>query len=58
MLMTELDNTKPFTITVKVEPEFNPGTEGVYSAGTIIIYANDSHWQKSATNRMKLGHIA
>lgn len=46
MLMTELDNTKPFTVTVKVEPEFNPATEGVYSAGTVIIYADNSHWQK------------
>lgn len=55
MLMTELDNTKPFTITVKVEPEFNPDTEGVYSAGTVIIYANDSHWQKICYEQDEVG---
>lgn len=44
LLMTEVDNTKPFTFTVKVQPHFTE--EGTYSAGAILAYVDDSHWQK------------
>lgn len=44
MLMMEVDNTRPFTLTVRVKPDFPE--VGVYSAGTIIAYADQQHWQK------------
>ena len=43
-LLTKVDNTKPFTLTAKVTPEFTP--EGLYNAADLLVYANDSLWQK------------
>lgn len=44
ILLTELDNTKPFTFVAKVTPEFTP--EGIYNAADLIVFANDTLWQK------------
>lgn len=44
LLMTEVDNTKPFTFTVKVQPQFTEA--GTYSAGAILAFVDNSHWQK------------
>lgn len=44
VLFTEIDNTKPFTFTAKVEPKFTE--TGTYSAGVIYAYENDTHCQK------------
>lgn len=43
-ILTEVDNTKPFTISVKVKPEFTP--EGTYNAADILVFASDSLYQK------------
>lgn len=42
LLMTEVDNTKPFTFTVKVQPKFTEA--GTYSAGAILAFVNKDHW--------------
>lgn len=44
MLLSKVDNTKPFTLTAKVTPEFTE--KGLYNAGVLYIYANDSFYQK------------
>jgi regulation of enolase protein 1 (concanavalin A-like superfamily) len=44
ILLTEVDNTKPFTFTAKVTPGFTP--KGLYNAGVLYIYVNDGLWQK------------
>lgn len=44
MLLSEVDNTKPFTLTAKVTPEFTE--KGLYNAGVLYIYVNDSFYQK------------
>ena len=44
VIFTEVDNTKPFTFTAKVQPEFTE--TGTYSAGVIYAYENDTHCQK------------
>ncbi|MFC4478511.1 DUF1349 domain-containing protein [Flavobacterium chungangensis] len=44
MLLSEVDNTKPFTLTTKVTPEFTE--KGLYNAGVLYIYVNDSFYQK------------
>ncbi len=44
MLITTIDNTKPFTFTVKVTPNFTD--TGTYSAGGIIAFIDNKHWQK------------
>lgn len=44
VIFTEIDNTKPFTFTAKVTPEFTE--TGTYSAGVLYAYENDSHCQK------------
>lgn len=44
MLLSEIDNTKPFTLTAKVTPEFTE--KGLYNAGVLYIYVNDSFYQK------------
>lgn len=43
-LLMEVDNTKPFTFTAKVTPEFT--SEGLYNAADLIVFANDTLWQK------------
>ncbi len=44
ILLTRVDNTKPFTLTAKVTPDFS-GNE-MYNAGVLYVYANDSFFQK------------
>lgn len=44
VLFTEVDNTKPFTFTAKVEPKFTE--TGTYSAGVLYAYDNEIHCQK------------
>lgn len=44
VIFTEIDNTKPFTFTAKVEPQFT--LTGTYSAGVLYVYENDTHNQK------------
>ncbi len=42
ILLTRIDNTKPFTLTAKVTPGFND----LYNAGVLYVYSNDSFFQK------------
>lgn len=44
LLLSQVDNTRPFTLNVKVTPIFTPG--GIYNAGVLYIYVNDSLYQK------------
>lgn len=44
MLLSKVDNTKPFTLTAKVTPQFTE--KGLYNAGVLYIYVNDSFYQK------------
>ncbi|NDW19594.1 DUF1349 domain-containing protein [Dysgonomonas sp. 216] len=44
ILLSEVDNTKPFTLTAKVTPEFTE--TGLYNAGVLYIYVHDNFWQK------------
>lgn len=44
ILLSKLDNTKPFTLTAKVSPEFTKN--GLYNAGVLYLYVNDSFYQK------------
>lgn len=44
VIFTEIDNTRPFTFTAKVNPQFTDG--GTYSAGVMYVYENDAHSQK------------
>lgn len=45
ILLTEIDNTKPFTFKGKVTSGFLP-EGGLYNAATFFVYANDTLWQK------------
>ena len=44
ILLTRIDNTKPFTFTAKVTPGFKESD--LYNAGVLYVYANDSFFQK------------
>lgn len=44
ILFTEVDNTKPFTFSARIKPGFTPN--GLYHAGTLVVMANDTLWQK------------
>ena len=44
VIFTEVDNTKPFTFTAKVEPKFTES--GTYSAGVLYVYEDSTHCQK------------
>lgn len=44
ILLTEVDNTKPFTIQAKIKTHFTQ--DGTYNAGVLFLYDNDEHWQK------------
>jgi hypothetical protein len=44
VLLTKVDNTKPFTFMSKVTPGFTE--KGLYNAGVLYIYTNDNFWQK------------
>ena len=43
-LLAEIDNTTPFTFSVKVAPRFNT----TYDAGAVYVYSDDNLWQKLA----------
>lgn len=47
VLLTEIDNTKPFTFTAKVTPAFTD----TYDAGAMFIYLNPQLWFKFAFER-------
>jgi regulation of enolase protein 1 (concanavalin A-like superfamily) len=47
VLLTKIDNTKPFTFTAKVSPTFID----TYDAGTMYIYLNKKWWFKFAFER-------
>lgn len=44
LLLTSVDNTKSFTFTVKVQPQFTEN--GTYSAGAVLAFVDKTHWQK------------
>jgi len=44
VLLSKVDNTKPFTLISKVTPTFTE--KGLYNAGVLYIYVNDNFWQK------------
>lgn len=44
ILLSAIDNSKPFTLTARVTPGFTK--EGLYNAADLFVYANDSTWQK------------
>lgn len=54
MLLTEIDNTKPFTLTAKVTPGFTQ--EGQYNAADLFVYAHDNLWQKLAFEQDERGN--
>jgi regulation of enolase protein 1 (concanavalin A-like superfamily) len=47
VLLTKIDNSKPFTFIAKVTPSFND----MYDAGTMYIYLNSKQWFKFAFER-------
>ncbi|MDR1156658.1 MAG: DUF1349 domain-containing protein [Bacteroidales bacterium] len=49
VLLTEIDNSKPFTFTARVESK----VEKIYDAGTIYIYIDNENWLKFAFERDK-----
>lgn len=44
ILLTEIDNTKPFTFKGRVKPGFTE--DGLYNAANLMVVANDTLWQK------------
>jgi regulation of enolase protein 1 (concanavalin A-like superfamily) len=44
ILLSKIDNTKPFTLTAKVSPEFTE--TGLYNAGVLYLYVHDNFYQK------------
>ena len=44
ILLTEVDNTKPFTFSAKMKPGFTK--DGLYNAAVLFVYADDTLWQK------------
>ncbi len=53
ILLTKVDNTKPFTFTAKVTPEFT--ATGTYNAADLFIFSNDTLWQKFAFEQDERG---
>lgn len=53
ILLTTVDNTKPFTLTAKVSPQFT--ATGTYNAGVLYIYVNDSLYQKQCFEQDERG---
>lgn len=43
-IMTEIDNTKPFTFSAKVNPGFS--ADGTYNAAELLVFANNTLYQK------------
>ena len=54
ILLSAIDNTKPFTFTAKITPGFTK--EGTYNAADIFIYANDTLWHKLAFEQDERGN--
>lgn len=44
VILTSVDNTKPFTLTAKVTPQFRK----TYDAGALYLFLSDQLWQKFA----------
>lgn len=44
ILLTEIDNSKPFTFKGRLKPGFTK--EGLYNAANLMVVANDTLWQK------------
>ncbi|HEX7028172.1 MAG TPA: DUF1349 domain-containing protein [Gammaproteobacteria bacterium] len=51
VLLAKVDNTKPFTLTAKVSPEFKE----TYDAGALYIFHTEKLWQKFAFERDERG---
>lgn len=51
ILLTQVDNTKPFTLMAKVTPSFHT----TYDAGALYIFSNDQLWQKFAFEQDEQG---
>ncbi|MBB3223428.1 DUF1349 domain-containing protein [Pseudoduganella umbonata] len=51
VLLTKVDNTKPFTFVAQVTPEFN----AMYDAGALYLFVNEKLWQKFAFERDERG---
>lgn len=51
VLLTKVDNTKPFTLTAKLSPEFKE----TYDAGALYIFLTNKLWQKFAFERDERG---
>lgn len=51
ILLSEVDNTRPFTLTAKVTPSFDT----TYDAGTFYIFSSNQLWQKFAFERDERG---
>lgn len=47
VLLSKVDNTRPFTFTAKVTPSFH----ATYDAGTLYIFVTEQLWQKFAFER-------
>ena len=54
ILLTKVDNTKPFTLTAKVTPEFK--LNDLYNAGVLYVYVNDSFFQKQCFEQDERGN--
>ena len=54
MLLAEVDNAKPFTLTAKVTPTFTE--TGTYNAGDLFVFADDTLWQKLAFEQDERGN--
>lgn len=54
MLLKKIDNSKPFTFTAKVSPQFKEG--GLYDAGGLIVYSKDDFWQKVCFEQDERGY--
>ncbi|QDA62095.1 DUF1349 domain-containing protein [Hymenobacter jejuensis] len=54
ILLAKVDNTKPFTLVAKVIPGFTP--KGLYNAGVLYIYVNDTFWQKHCFEQDERGN--
>lgn len=44
MLLTEIDNTQPFTLTAKVKPGFTP--DGTFNSANLLLFVHETLWQK------------
>jgi len=51
VLLTEIDNSKPFTFSAKVTPEF----KDTYDAGALYLFVSNQLWQKFAFERDENG---